>query len=233
MNPQITITQQFCGPPNSGNGGYTCGMLANHIKGPAEVTLKLPPPLNQAMDVTNDSEGGFMLLDGERVVAMALPASVEIDIPAPPAYDTAFKAAGNHPMMDTHFFSCCFVCGPDRKPADGLRIFAGMVDDQAYVAAPWIPDHCFADELGMVRNEIIWASLDCPGAWAALTDRLRPIVLGRMAVEIINPVKADQKLVVIGWKIAEEGRKIQVGTALFTEDRQLLAKSRAIWIELK
>ncbi|MGE5423145.1 MAG: PaaI family thioesterase, partial [Ignavibacteriales bacterium] len=142
-------------------------------------------------------------------------------------------AAGNHPMMDSHFFNCCFVCGPGRKPADGLRIFAGIVEDQDYVAADWIPDLCFADDSGLVRNEIVWAALDCPGAWAALTDRLRPIVLGRIAVEIINPVKAGQKLVVIGWKIAEEGRKIQVGTALFDEDSRLLAKARAIWIELK
>ncbi|NLD48783.1 MAG: hypothetical protein GX660_16590, partial [Clostridiaceae bacterium] len=54
MNSQIIITQQFCGPHNSGNGGYTCGRLASYINGPAEVTLKLPPPLNQALDVVQD-----------------------------------------------------------------------------------------------------------------------------------------------------------------------------------
>jgi len=35
----------FYGPPNSGNGGYVCGMLVHHITGAAEVTLRSPPPI--------------------------------------------------------------------------------------------------------------------------------------------------------------------------------------------
>jgi hypothetical protein len=36
----MTIARRFRGPPNSGNGGYVCGMLARHIAGAAEVTLR-------------------------------------------------------------------------------------------------------------------------------------------------------------------------------------------------
>ena len=38
----ITIARRFRGPPNSGNGGYVCGMLARHIAGAAEVMLRAP-----------------------------------------------------------------------------------------------------------------------------------------------------------------------------------------------
>ena len=36
----MTIPRRFRGPPNSGNGGYVCGMLARQIAGAAEVTLR-------------------------------------------------------------------------------------------------------------------------------------------------------------------------------------------------
>ena len=31
------IRKRFCGPPNSGNGGYVCGLLANALGEPAQV----------------------------------------------------------------------------------------------------------------------------------------------------------------------------------------------------
>jgi hypothetical protein len=47
----MTIPRRFRGPPNSGNGGYVCGMLARHIAGAAEVTLRAPPPLETELSV--------------------------------------------------------------------------------------------------------------------------------------------------------------------------------------
>ena len=47
---EIIIDKRFCGPPNSGNGGYVCGRLARHIPGGAEVTLRAPPPLDKSLD---------------------------------------------------------------------------------------------------------------------------------------------------------------------------------------
>ncbi len=230
---KIIITPQFRGPDNSGNGGYTCGRLASYINGPAEVTLKLPPPLNQPLEVVQVPSGGVALMNGEQTIATAVSASIHLAIPDPPSYEDAVKAAGQHAMMEAHVYPGCFVCGPARQKADGLRLFAGRVENQDYVAAPWIPEECFADESGVMRDEIVWAALDCPGAWAILDKKLRMVLLGRMAVEIIKPVKPGQELVVIGWQIAEEGRKIQAGTALFDENGNLCAKGRSTWIELK
>jgi len=47
----IIIDRRYCGPPNSGNGGYVCGRLARHIEGGAEITLRAPPPLDKPLDV--------------------------------------------------------------------------------------------------------------------------------------------------------------------------------------
>ena len=41
----LEIAERFCGPPNSGNGGYVCGLLAKHLTGTVTVRLKAPPPL--------------------------------------------------------------------------------------------------------------------------------------------------------------------------------------------
>ena len=39
------IDHRFCGPPNSGNGGYVAGILALAPRGAAcEVTVQSPPP---------------------------------------------------------------------------------------------------------------------------------------------------------------------------------------------
>ena len=58
MNTEyLEISERFCGPPNSGNGGYVCGLLAKHLTGTVTVRLKAPPPLTTKLrrDWTNDS----------------------------------------------------------------------------------------------------------------------------------------------------------------------------------
>jgi hypothetical protein len=65
---QITIPKRFCGPPESGNGGYVCGLLAGYVNGDAEVTLRLPPPLDRPLDVVRES-GVARLMEGDKLVA--------------------------------------------------------------------------------------------------------------------------------------------------------------------
>jgi hypothetical protein len=45
----ITVPHRFRGPSDSGNGGYSCGVIAAHAGNPAEVTLRRPPPLDTPM----------------------------------------------------------------------------------------------------------------------------------------------------------------------------------------
>ena len=65
----IIINKHFCGPPNSGNGGYVCGRLAHYIPGSAEVTLHLPPPLEKPLEVSAKNNQSWELSDGDKVVA--------------------------------------------------------------------------------------------------------------------------------------------------------------------
>ena len=57
----MTIPRRFRGPPNSGNGGYVCGMLARQIAGAAEVTLRAPPPLETELDLVEVGTGVWEL----------------------------------------------------------------------------------------------------------------------------------------------------------------------------
>ena len=66
----LVIGRRFRGPPQSGNGGYTCGMLAAAARTPVEVRLMKPPPLDRPLDIREDAETGhLLLLDGEETVA--------------------------------------------------------------------------------------------------------------------------------------------------------------------
>ncbi len=85
-----------------------------------------------------------------------------------------------------------------------------------------------------MRPEFLWAALDCPGVFAPgviqRTDRL--LLLGRLAGRVDAVPAPGEPCVVIGWKIATDGRKTHVGTALFSNTGALYAKARATWVEL-
>lgn len=226
------VAGRFNGPPDSGNGGYTCGLAAVVTRVPdPEVTLRRPPPLDVPLRV----EGGDVY-DGEHLVA-AVASAAAVETPEPPAfpgYDAARAAEEAYAGLRDHPFPTCYVCGPRRDAGDGLRIFPGPLDD-GYVAATWTPPADFADPtLGGIQHQYVWAALDCPGAWALLQQDESPIVLGRLAVRIHQPVRAGEPHVVTGWRAApSDGRKRYAGTALWTADGTLAATGRATWIALR
>jgi hypothetical protein len=224
----IVIDARFRGPPDSGNGGYVCGRLAAFIEGTAEVTLRKPPPLGRPLAVARHS-GGVSLLDGDTVIAEAAPAIVELEVPDAVSPDEASAAARAYVGFERHIFPHCFVCGPRRDEGDGLRIFPGWIDERKVVAAPWTPDRSLAGVDGALRPEIVWASLDCPGAWAR---RERAMVLGRLAARLLAPVRPGEKCVVAGWPLDEDGRKLYAGTALYGEGGALKAFARATWVRI-
>ena len=170
----------------------------------------------------------YLLLRGEELVAG--PAASRHGGTGSPTMDEARRRSKTEIFVGMP--SPCFVCGPQREPGDGLRIFAGPVPGRNYVAAPWIPDSSLTDSNGIVRDEIICAALDCPGAWAVFAEKLRVIVLGTLAVDIIHRMRAGDPCIVVGWKIGEEGRKLYAGTAVFSATGELYARARATWIEL-
>lgn len=228
----ITINSRFNGPPDSGNGGYVCGLVAQHIPGTAEVTLRKPPPLNVLFTMRRNSESHVQLFDGESLIAEGHPAILDIEAPQPPSLEEARAAVERYTGFDFHIFPTCFVCGPQRPESDGLQIYPGRANGYDQVAASWLPA-AGLEENGQVATEFIWAALDCPGAFAAVDNIETPIVLGRLTAQLLNPVHSGQEHIVTGWKIGQEGRKYFTGTAVFTQDGRLCAKAQATWIALR
>jgi hypothetical protein len=162
----FTIDARFRGPSQSANGGYVGGRLASYLGGAVEVTLRRPVPLSQPLDVERGETGRVALLQGEVLLADARRANVDLGLPAPVSYDEAQSATGRFRWGEGHPSPSCFVCGPQRAPEDGLRIFAGPVRGRHLVAAPWIPPPSLAQPDGSMPAEMVWAALDCPGAMA-------------------------------------------------------------------
>ena len=235
----VVIASRFNGPPDSANGGYTCGLLARAIDGPAEVTLRRPPPLERELRTQPDGDR-VLLLDDEDLVAEAVPVEPDWRVPEPVSPDDARAAiAGSTFLHRPRPFPTCFVCGNDRTAGDGLEIYPGPVaGPEELHAGTWTPDASVTGDDGRVPDEIVWASLDCPTS-SPVANRpqpdgtLRPIVLARLAVDIRAPVEAGVEYVVTAWPIEVDGRKRHSGSALFTPDGDPLASARALWIELR
>ena len=228
----VSIDQRFCGPRNSGNGGYSAGLFARAIDGPAEVMLNAPPPLNAPIEI-HKNNGGFVAVSGGATIASMRPAKVTVDPPPLPddtgiaaAHDAFLEDAGGH-----HMLPHCFVCGNKREPGDGLRLFTGAAPESPVNADYWTPAADLADNNGLVKSEFIWAALDCPGAFA-LRNGLRLALLGRLAVEITRRPRAGERLIAAAWRTGQEGRKHFSASALYDEERKLIAAANATWIEL-
>lgn len=236
----LIIERRFHGPPDSGNGGYVAGRLAAGIAGPAEVTLRLPPPLEKEMTIEEDGNGGVRLMDEGRLVAEARPAEINLTVPDPPSLATARKAAERFPGFEHHPFPTCFTCGHERAEGDGLRILSSPLEGSDAMAAPWVPHPSMADASGEVPPEMLWAALDCPGAWPLVEGLLRRhfspeayLLLGRIAANLSSRVFSGRPYVILGWPIGMEGRKLFSGSAIFAEDGALLATAQATWIVMR
>jgi hypothetical protein len=215
------IPARYMGPDGSANGGYTCGRVAAYVDADAvEVTLRLPPPLETPLAVERDGDA-VRVLDGEALVAEGRPGSVDVE-PPQVSFAEAEQASGHSPGAEEHEFPRCFVCGPLREPGDGLRILPGPVRE-GVVAAPWT-----ARELA---PEIVWAAIDCIGAFATgSVGRRGSAVLGRMTARIDRLPAEGEACVVVGWSLGADGRKLHAGTALLGADGRPAAVSHQVWI---
>ena len=242
MNPdqqldaeEIVIPRRFRGPPNSANGGYSCGLIGCRVHGPARVRLTEPPPLDALMAIrTLDERSAELILEG-RAIGRAHAVSEQWEVPEPVAFDVASVASKRFPWYEGHPFPSCFVCGPERLETDGLRILPGEVPDRDIVAAPWIPAESVCDASGAVQPEIVWAALDCPSWFGILAfgRDAQYALLGELAVHVLERPREGERCVVTGWSRGREGRKLYGGTAIHGDTGRLLASSAATWIELR
>jgi hypothetical protein len=235
----ITIDRRFRGPPNSGNGGYVCGMLARNIAGAAEVTLRAPPPLDVELSVGAAGAGLWELRQGTAVIAIGRAITFNVSRLERATYAEAVEAEKRAAKPHEHLLPMCFVCGPDRTPGDGLRIFAGPLvrqDTTVVFAAPWTPDPSLVAADGLVAPEFVWCALDCPTGFVSQYDRdpggfnITPILLGRLSARIDGRPRPGERCVVTSWRTGSEGRRLIAEAALFGEEQNLLAVGCAVWI---
>lgn len=231
MTDTITIARRFEGPPACGNGGYVSGRLASLLEGDVAVRLRAPTPLEVPLEVRT-TDNGCVLAHGETVIAEAGSTNLDIEVPEPPTYSEAERAMHSFRAYHDHPLPRCFVCGIDRPPGDGLRIFPGPLAGCDLVACPWVPDASLSDPDGVVRAEFLWSALDCPGAFTFPQIEKGVVLAGELAATMLHPVPAGERYIVAGWEIGREGRKHFTGTAIFSESGECCALARAVWIEV-
>ena len=230
MKTTVRVAARFNGPSDSGNGGYAAGLIAGAIGETVKVRLMRPIPLDCDLVVTAVNES-WEVRGTNDVVAVATTTVVEAAVPEAVPYVEALGVSMHFAGFATHAYPKCFVCGPEREQDDGLRIFPGRMPGTRSVAAPWMPGHTLGDREGKVRPEFVWAALDCPGYFAAVSPAVA--LLGEIAVHVDRLVHVDEPCVIMGWPIETKGRKHRVGTALFDEDGERCALAIATWIEVQ
>lgn len=229
---ELSIPRRYCGPPESGNGGWVSGTVAAVVPTPVgrpAVTVRLvsPPPLDRTLSLDVDASGGdaavVRLLDGEHLVASAASAPApdgEVPTPVDPA--AAGAAEARFEGLVDHPFPTCFSCGTARDPGDALCLRPGPLDDgTGRYAATWVPREASAP--------LVWAALDCPGGWSAGIAG-RPMVLGTMTAVVRALPEVGRTHVVLAWQRGAAGRKHHSGTALLDPDGRVLARAEATWI---
>jgi len=231
----LVVTQHFCGPPNSGNGGYCCGLLAAGVHGPATAMLKARIPLDVGLRLTIGDQVAE-LFDGEgNLIGVAKAATSDAlpEVPSPPTLEQAIAAETRHLGHSARFHPICFTCGPDREEGDGLRVFPGQIEgaESGYLACPWTPHKNFADAGGLMPIDVIWGALDCPGffSWVVKEGR-HGALLGTMTGEVLRRPAAGETCIITSWPIAREGRKETAGVALHSPSGELLARAHQVWI---
>ena len=226
MNDWVIIDRRFNGPPNSANGGYTCGLVGTAVEAPSvRVSLHKPPPLEVPLLRRREDDGSVSLLRGDDVIATGVPAVVQAHAPRAPTVEEAELSMRRYVGFAHHRFPTCFVCGTARE--DGLRIYAGQVGDGPLIASPWTPQS--DDPL------FVWAVLDCPGAYAieSVDHRSQIVVLASLTVELHERPCAGDPHVVAAWPMGSEGRKHHSASALYDAAGRVLAIADSLWIELR
>ena len=231
LSESVRIPSRFNGPLESGNGGYSAGVVAAFVDGVAEVSLRAPVPLDKPLDVVRGEDGSARLLDDGTLVAegTSMP-DLEVEVPAPVTPDEARSASARYRGLVEGVFSRCFVCGRARE--DAFEVFAGAVGGRQLVASPWTPPAWTADMQGNVLPEFVWAVLDCPTYFATYLDEdLAPGVLARLAARIDAPVAVGEEHIVMSWPIDVDGRKRRADAVVLSSDGTTLAVARALLIE--
>ena len=229
---RVLIPRRFNGPPASANGGYTSGLIARHIKGTAEISLRSPPPLDTALALLRDPDGRVRLCHHEVLVAEGAAAEpLDVEPPVRPSVAEAREALRRHPWHGTrHAFTQCYICGCARQDGLGLH-FGDLPGEPTMTAALLVADATIPHDEHGLQPEIVWGALDCPSYVPEMWEADVPSLLARMRAEQLEPIPIGEPIVAVGWPLGSEGRKTETASALLSADGRTLARARHLWIQ--
>ena len=97
----LVLDPHFSGPPGTSAGGYACGAIGELVDGPAEVTLRSPPPLGVPLGVGFLPGGAIDVHDGDALVMSARPvAGVDVEPPPRPSARSVLLLGATVPSRD-------------------------------------------------------------------------------------------------------------------------------------
>ena len=237
MTETLTIPARFNGPPDSANGGYTSGRVAQLVGAEeVEVSLRRPPPLDQPLEVVREGER-VELRDGDTLVAEGGPTELLFDVPdaVPRGEVAAAERPGARSGPPSIPSPPAWSAAPTASPATGcasspLRYLTARGSS----ARAGLPGELESDGDGWVRPELAWAALDCPtSAPVANFGEGPPMVLASLAARLGCPVRVGEPHTILSWGLEVDGRKRRAAAALYDSDGVLRCASRALWIELR
>lgn len=222
----VRIEPGLNGPARSANGGVAAGVMAALVDGPVEVRLASPPPMGVDLPV-EERDGWFVAVgpDGEDVLSVRAADGPGADLP-----DVDPADVGDGTPFPDHPAVTCVVCG-DEHPR-GLRMFPAPVPGRDDVLATWWSPPSWAVEDGLLRRELLWGVLDCPGALAVMHHEGEPVfaALAGITGVVHRDVRADERVLVLGWAAMADGRKRPAGTAVLDADGELVAATEQLCI---
>jgi hypothetical protein len=207
--------------------------VARHIgRGPAEVSLRSPPPLDTALALERDGDGAVLLRHRELLVAEGSAAgALDLEPPVRPSVAAGREALRRHPWLHGHHpFSSCYVCGAGRHDGLGMH-FGELRGHPGMTAALLVADETVPHDSAGLVPEIAWAALDCPSYVPAMWQADVPSLLAHMHAELLEPIPIGEPIVATGWLLEAEGRKHHTASALLAADGRLLARARHLWIK--
>lgn len=215
-----------------GNGGYVCGIIAEAVDGPAQVSLRLPTPLDRSLSLES-GEGWARLTDGGQLLGegKVLDGGLEIQPPPSPSQSEIEEAKAFFPALGEHMAPHCFVCGNQRDPSDALCIFSGRHPASGHSLANWVPVTDLADQGGLVRPRFLWAALDCP-SYFTLGQHDRIALLAQMSGAIARRPSAGEALTLRGWTLGHDGRKHHSASVIHDNEGMVIALAKALWVDV-
>ena len=204
---RVLIPRRFNGPPASANGGYAAGLVARYIRGPAEVSLRLPPPLDTALALTRSDDERVLLCHREQLVAEgaagrdARRRAARASRPSP---RRARRCAGIRGEAPGTRSATATSAASAATTASGLH-FGDLPGEPSMTAALLIADATIPHDDHGILPEIAWAALDCPSYVPALWSADVPSLLAWMQAELHEPIPLGEPIVACGWPLERGG----------------------------